>query len=177
MAIVLFALTAAPASGRPVPLRAPAGFTWKEIGSIKAAFLVPNGWHFREEEKPGAHDFFISELDNAKGGEFRTGLTVHVQTLKTESAPKRAATLLVTLTRDNQVQKTWQSQEGPLQLFGARMRVATEQPPSIEQVLVIGNGRTNALYLIIFESPEPLWTEAWKKGEVMLKDFRLDDDF
>jgi hypothetical protein len=40
----------------------------------------------------------------------------------------------------------------------------------------VGNSRTNTLYTIIFESPDLLWNDAWKKGEVMLKDFRLDDE-
>jgi len=51
-----------------------------------------------------------------------------------------------------------------------------DRPHLRGQVLAIGNVKTNTLYLIMFESPEALWDEAWKKGEVMLRDFRLDDE-
>jgi len=42
--------------------------------------------------------------------------------------------------------------------------------------LAFGNSRTNTLYLILFESPESSWNEAWSKGEVILESFLLDDE-
>ena len=29
----------------------PNGFSWKQVPQIKAAFVVPDGWHFLEETK------------------------------------------------------------------------------------------------------------------------------
>ena len=29
----------------------PEGFTWKKIDSVKAAFLIPDGWFFQEEKR------------------------------------------------------------------------------------------------------------------------------
>ena len=54
--------------------------------------------------------------------------------------------------------------------------MTVDPPIFIEHVLAIGNSRTNTLYFIQFESPEATWDEAWRKGEVMLKDFLLDDE-
>lgn len=47
----------------------------------------------------------------------------------------------------------------------------------ILHVLAIGNSRTNTLYLLMFESPGAGWKAAWSKGETMLKDFLLDDEY
>ena len=52
-----------------------------------------------------------------------------------------------------------------------------DSSPFTEQVLAIGNSRTDALYLIFFESPDAMWDDAWKTGEVMLKVFFLDDEY
>lgn len=171
---LLFLVAAGLLGQEPPP--APAGFAWKKIDSVKAAFLVPKGWHFMEETKDGAHAFFISQEDISKGGEFQTGLSVNVQKLKKDPAPDRAHLLIAQLAEGNELQHFWQDEEGVLKLFGARIRVTVDPPIFIEQVLAIGNSQTNTLYFIRFESPEATWDEAWRKGEVMLKDFLLDDE-
>ena len=67
---------------RQDPPPAPKGFAWKRIESVKATFLVPEGWHFKEETKDGTRAFFITKEDIHKNGTFEIGLSVNVQTLK-----------------------------------------------------------------------------------------------
>ena len=156
---LLVLLLAAPLAGEERP-PAPEGFSWKTIDSVKAAFLVPKGWHFLEETHGDTHSFFISEEDIGVVGEFRTGLTVNVQRLKRESATSYAKLFIENLSAIGKVQERWQSEEGVMRLYGARIHVTGDPPPFTEHVLAIGNGRTNTIYTIIFESPDLLWDQA-----------------
>ena len=158
------------------PPAPPEGFRWKQVESVKAAFLMPEGWFFKEEEAEGTHAFFISKERIAKGGEFATGLTVSVVKLK-EGALERAKTVIAQSAQLGEVQKLWEEENGALQLYGARIHVTKDPPAFTEHLLAIGNTRTNALYIVLFESPDASWDEAWKKGEVMLGNFLLDDEF
>jgi hypothetical protein len=43
-------------------------------------------------------------------------------------------------------------------------------------LLGIVNSKTNASYVVMFESPVDQWAQAWSKGEVILKTLALDGD-
>ena len=43
--------------------------------------------------------------------------------------------------------------------------------------LVLGNDKTGTLYLMVFESPERSWEEAWKKGRTIVDNVILDMAF
>jgi len=159
------------------PPAPPEGFRWKQVASVKAAFLMPEGWFFQEERKGDIRAFFISKENIAKGGEFATGLTVNVVKLKEGSVLERARTVIAQYAQLGEVQKLWEEENGALQLYGARIHVTKDPPLFTEHLLAIGNTRTNTLYIVLFESPDASWDEAWKKGEVMLGNFLLDDEF
>ena len=171
-AAILLASTALAADLPP----APDGFTWKRIDSVKAAFLVPAGWHFQEEASDGTRAFFITKEDIAKSGRYETGLSVNVQKLHKDSAPERAAETIAGLMAVGEVQDSFVNESGILKGYGCRVRRAESgRPALILHWLAIGNSRTNTIYLICFESPEASWKEAWEKGETILKYFQLDD--
>ena len=120
--------------------------------------------------------FFLSKESIAKGGQFQTGMTVNVLKLKKDPAPERAMKVIAEYARAGDVQKLWEAENGVLKLYGARIHVRADPPSFTEHLLAIGNSRTNTLYVIVFESPDATWDEAWKLGEVMLTDFLLDDE-
>ena len=37
----------------------PVGYTWKEIGDLQSAFLIPPGWHFKETRVKETLAYFI----------------------------------------------------------------------------------------------------------------------
>lgn len=74
--------------------KAPVGFTWQEVPELKAAFLKPEGWFFKQENKNGTLAYFITQEDLAKNGEFATGLTINVFHLKKDSAVERGKALI-----------------------------------------------------------------------------------
>lgn len=174
--LAAWSLAAAPVTAEELPA-APEGYRWKQVESVKAAFLIPEGWFFKEEENKGTHAFFISKESIAKGGDFATGLSVNVVKLKKDPVLERAKTVIAQYAQLGEVQKLWEEENGALQLYGARIHVTRDPPAFTEHLLAIGNTRTNTLYIVLFESPDESWDEAWKKGEVMLGNFLLDDEF
>ncbi len=179
IAAFALALLGAVANGEDPP-KAPEGFAWKKIDSVKATFLVPEGWHFKEERKDETRAFFITQEDIDRKGQFETGLTVNVSHLKEERAQDRATAIIAALAQNpgHELQDAWESETGVLKGIGGRIRrTETGHSPLLMNVLAVGNSRTNALYLIIFESPEANWKAAWSKGEPMMRLFVLDDAY
>src|SRR5262249_23086605 len=151
------------------PPKAPAGFGWKNVASIKAAFLIPDGWFFKEELRKDVRGIFISKENIDQSGRFQTGLTINVFKNK-KDAPARARQYIAEQANVGDVVNLWEAENGPLKLYGLRLHVTHDPPAFTEHVLAIGNSRTDTLYILMFESPDTSWDEAWKKGDVMLKD-------
>ncbi|MGE5278597.1 MAG: hypothetical protein ACM3SU_16530 [Acidobacteriota bacterium] len=173
--LLLLALSAA-LSGEDAP-PAPQGFSWKRLEPVKASFLMPDGWHFKQEEQQGTRAFFITLEDIDKSGSFETGLTVNVQKVQRDKAPGKAAQFIVGMMQGHQVLDQWAKEAGVMKIFGCRVRETEKgHPPLVIHVLALGNERTNTLYVVMFESPESSWDAAWAKGRVMLETFRLDDE-
>jgi hypothetical protein len=159
---------------------APGGFSWKKLDAIKAAFLIPNGWHFKAETHDTMRAYFLSAESIDEKGEFQTGLTLNVFHLRQDKAQERALGVLATYaqTPGNELLESWETGTGLLKGVGGRIRKVEEgYPPLMMVVVSIGNSKTNTLYVLIFESPETLWKQSWEKGEKMLDHFTLDDEY
>jgi hypothetical protein len=157
------------------PAPAPPGFQWKNVASIKAAFLVPDGWFFKEELRKDVRGIFITRESIDQAGKFETGLTINVFPHK-KDAPARARQFIAEQAVAGDVVNTWEKENGALKLYGVRLHVTRNPPAFTEHILAIGNDKTDTLYIFLFESPDKTWDEAWKKGEVILGNFRLDDE-
>ena len=157
---------------------APEGYSWQTLDPIHASFLLPSGWHFKAERVDKTLAYFLSEEDIDVKGEFETGLTLNI--VHADDARKKAIATLAMLaqTPGNEVQDAWETQTGVRKGMGVRIRKTEKgSDPLVMVVLAIANTKTNALYLLIFESPEARWKKAWDKGEKMLKLFVLDDEY
>lgn len=158
---------------------APNGFSWKRIEKIKGAFLIPNGWHFKEEAKGNTLAYFFAEEDIDKKGQFETGLTVNVlRNLQSVVASEQAEEIISSMIRENQRIESWGMKLGTFKGYGCRVRNTTRQDriPTIIHALAIGNTKTNTLYILIFESTESKWKAAWEKGKFIMEGFALDDE-
>jgi hypothetical protein len=176
--VALMTLAAMPLVAEEPP-PAPEGFAWKKMDSVKASFLVPKGWYFKEEVHEGTRAFFITQEDIDAKGVFETGLTINVMKLEKTPAQVYAAAFIGRLAEEYAPRgAAWQTESGVLKGFGCRVRKAEKgSPPLIMHDMAIGNSRTNTLYLLFFESPEASWERAWSKGEQILKLFLLDDEY
>lgn len=153
----------------------PSGFTWQEIPELKAAFLKPNSWFFKQENSKGTIAYFITQEDLSKSGEFATGLTVNVFHLKDNSAVARGKAMIDQMASQHHV-KTEARAFGPFQEFACDLK-DTDASGTIEmRALTIANPKTNTLYLFIFESPVSTWEAAWKLGQQMMDMLAIDDE-
>lgn len=155
--------------------KAPSGFTWQEVPELKAAFLKPAGWFFKQESSKGTLAYFITQEDLAKNGEFTTGLTINVFRLKNDSAVEHGKAMIDQMAAQHHV-KTWNSAIGPFQEFGCDLKDTDASGTVVMHALTVANPKTNTLYLFIFESPMASWDTAWKLGQQIMDTLAIDDD-
>jgi hypothetical protein len=148
----------------------PAGFMWQQVPELKAAFLRPDGWFFKQEEQKGTVAYFISKESIEKDGGFNTGLTVNVFRGLKEPAVGHAEAFIGQIASQMHGEK-WERTVGPFQEFGCD--AADSQ--SVMRYLAIANPKTNTLYLFIFESPVSDWDSAWKLGKQIMDNLAIDD--
>jgi hypothetical protein len=155
--------------------KAPSGFSWQEVPELKAAFLKPNGWFFKQESSKGTLAYFITQEDLAKNGEFSTGLTMNIFHFKQDSAVDHGKALIDRMAAQHHV-KTWSRLVGPFQEFGCELNDTDASGTIRMHALTVANPKTNTLYLFIFESPLANWDAAWKLGQQIMDALAIDDE-
>ena len=159
----------------------PEGFTWQILPEIKAAFLLPNGWHYRAEDRSGTQAYFLTQQDIATDGAFTTGLSINA----VKDLPERANMSAVQYAEAHaglvpempgaEVQRTWGGVQGPLHSFGVRYRSSRPDGSAVVLHQVnVGNEETGTLYVLLFEAPEAEWETAWESGERVMSFYMLD---
>ena len=175
-AISLSLLLAATVQAMELP-GPPLGFSWREAPEIKAAFLMPNGWHFKRDAQGKTLAFFITQEAIDKEGRFNTGLTINVfRNAKQGTAVEYAKAFIGRIAADKHAGEVWARQFGPLSSFGCRFKGATANGTPIVHMLMVANPKTGTLYLFIFEAPDAHWNDAWAKGEKILDFLAVDDE-
>ncbi|WP_210519072.1 hypothetical protein [Hymenobacter terricola] len=180
--LALLLLKPAAAQRYNVPLAAPpAGFAWQALPDGKAAALLPAGWYYRAEGRKGAPTYYLTQEPIGESGEFVTGLSLQVVRKATahtkRPAPEYAELLMLRMGfgRSQQVLEKATAVEGPWHKWTVRYRDAPpDADPRTVYQLALANAKTDTLYLLTFESPENDWPEAWKLGEVMVRELVLD---
>lgn len=160
---------------------APMGFHWQPLPEVKATLLLPYTWNYKAETSRDAQAYFLTREKIVPGKLFQTGLSLNVVRqikIKSKQAAGEYAQAFSTRTghgAGQQVLGQENKTQGPLRLFGVRYRAANGAAgPKIIQQWAIANTTTDTFYLLIFESPEKDWPQAWKLGEEMIKQLRLD---
>lgn len=159
----------------------PVGFRWQLLPEINGALLLPYTWSYKTETSRDAQAYFLTREKIVGNSQFQTGLTLNVvRRMTTKSRQSAGAYAQAFSARTGrgagqQVLSQETKTQGPLRLFGVRYRVANGAAgPKIIQQWAIANGKTDTFYLLLFESPEKDWTQAWKLGAEMIRQIRLD---
>jgi hypothetical protein len=160
---------------------APAGFTWQPLPASKAAALLPAGWHYRAAGEKNAPTYYLTQEEIGENNEFQTGMSLQVvrkAKAKTGRPAPEYAELLMMRTGfgagKKQLEKTAVA-DGPFYKRTVRYRDAPpEAEPQVVYQLALTNAKTDTLYLLTFESSEKDWPEAWKLGEMMVRELVLD---
>lgn len=160
---------------------APMGFHWQPLPEVKATLLLPYTWSYKAETSRDAQAYFLTREKIVPGKLFKTGLSLNVvRQIKAKSKQPAQAYAQSFSARTGrgagqQVLSQETKTQGPLRLYGVRYRVASGPAgPKIIQQWAIANTATDTFYLLLFESPEKEWAQAWKLGEEMIKQLRLD---
>jgi len=180
LGVAMMLVLSLPVASAPNLPAAPDGFSWKRLDEIHASFLLPANWYIKSEASGGTLAYFLSLEKIKKGGRFETGLTINVfKNLKHKNAVAYAEAYVDEAAKQFEAIRRWNLNVGAFHGFGVITRQPShdEVPPLVIAYLVIGNDRTNTLYLMWFESRESTWEASWTKGEKMLQGFSLDDEF
>jgi len=159
----------------------PTGFTWQPLPESKAAVLLPAGWYYRAAGEKGAPTYYLTKEEIGESNEFQTGLSLQVvrkAKAKTGRPAPEYAELLMMRTGFGQGKQQLEKSsvaDGPFYKRTVRYRDAPpEAEPQVVYQMALANAKTDTLYLLTFESPEKDWAEAWKLGEVMVRELVLD---
>lgn len=162
---------------------APEGYTWKKCEAIRASFLMPTGWFFKEEGKGDTKAYFISKESIDSQGMFKTGFSVNV----IKNADLKVEIPLLEYTKQTiealklfgEVWGINQAGDGVyLKGYGAYLKSRSEEIGSVVQYqLMLENEKTKTLYIIVFESLESEWSDAWKIGETIINNLALETDY
>jgi hypothetical protein len=159
----------------------PAGFRWQPLPESKAAALLPTGWYYRAEGEKSAPTYYLTQEELGETGEYQTGLSLQVvrkTKTKTRHAAPEYAELLMMRTGFGSGQRQLEKAsaiEGAWHKRTVRYRDAPpDAEPRVVYQMALANAKTDTLYLLTFESPEKDWPEAWRLGEVMVRELVLD---
>ncbi len=153
--------------------QAPKGFQWEQATKIKAAFLKPDGWFFRVEEKPKTIAYFVSREDSHVG-KFRVGLTVNVNRVTSGNGVEYARKILTEFPRSpgKKLHRSWEINDAGLSGGGCEV----EFDDIVMQVVILANPRTGLVYINTFEAPKAEWAEAWRVGQEIMSHLVFDPD-
>lgn len=150
----------------------PSGFQWQWCEEIRAAFLRPDGWYFKQGKQKETIGVFITkekiEGDTAK---FRTGLTVNVIPGVGKKSGGKASDYafnyvrLATTEKQNVISLQEPTDRGRVKTCGYRIR----KDGTIVHALLIADDVADKLYLVMFESPEAEFDDAWQTGQTIMK--------
>lgn len=178
---LLLAQPVAAQTPRKTSIAPPVGFRWQLLPEVNGALLLPYAWNYKAETGRDGQAYFLTREKIVGNGQFKTGLSLNVvrqMTVRTKQSAGAYAQAFSARTgrgAGQQVLSQETKTQGPLRLFGVRYRVATGAAgPKIIQQWAIANGTTDTFYLLLFESPEQDWPQAWKLGEEMIRQLRLD---
>jgi len=154
----------------------PEGYSWKKLEGIKAAILMPSGWHYKKEPEKAA--YFLTKEDIEKEGRYKTGLTIQALQVKEAGAAKEFAKSMIAVysQKNNRLIRSWETTKGIYKNYGWQSKVSLpENEATIVYGLLITNTKTNTIYYCLYESYESTWEEAWKTGEKMIQTMILND--
>lgn len=159
------------------PPQPPDGYVVKSLDAVRGTLPIPQEWHWKVQQTPQAMNYYATKEDIDLGMGFKTGMTIWVVSprvgIEAASFGKEWAEGLV---RHGTLIDSASNSTPPFVSFAYRIRNTTspDQIPLIIQHTSIANTNTRTVYLIVFESPEADWENAWAIGRTMMSGLVLD---
>jgi hypothetical protein len=166
-------IAAVAAAAAPLP-KAPEGYAWHEVPAIHASFLVPKGWHFREQSENEALTLYITQDAFTPPEKFEVGASINVFR-RDPAAGARIKRMLEKLASAHAVELHRGSSGGPFTTLACQFESPREgKEPVRTHVMGIANAETDTVYLVFFESPASQWDATWTKGRTILGKLALE---
>jgi len=173
LSVMLLSALLVPVSFAKDRVSAPEGFTWQEIPELKMAFLKPADWFFKRNDLHGHPAFYISKENIDSEGQFRAGFSVIVY-FKKKPAVEYAKKQVDRFAKKDHGDR-WEREVGSFKEFGFQATHMYRDGAGKARMLMVANPKTNTVYWVVFESPEPDWDVAWKTGETIVNSLVLDE--
>ncbi len=164
--------------GRAIELpEAPPGYSWRQVGELKAAFLVPGGWRFAPDRTANRVTFHIT----APGDSDRAGLTIVAVPGPEEGeggvVPSRLISALYNEIRKHRgFERAQAAAQGPFKTIRFQYRDPSDAPRFREYSLLVANDRTGTFYVLVFRAPLESWDEQWRTVAPVFDAIVLDDE-
>jgi len=160
---------------------APPGFHWQPLPEARAALLLPDGWYFSPDIQKTSLTYYLTPDPIGESGQYQAGLSLHVvrRAKKYTRLPAPAyierLMLRAGFGRGQRQQEQGSRAEGAFSFRWVRYHEALpDAEPRMVYQLALANGKTDTLYLLVFEGPEKEWSELWPLGQVMVRELTLD---
>jgi predicted Zn-dependent protease len=163
---------APPRVGLSLP-KPPAGYAWRPVEELRGAVLVPDGWHYLKDLKPGTVAVFVTQQKIGAQG-YETGVALNAY-VGNPSAPARVKQILDRMAADHAT-KLAAGSKGFFATLQCEYDSPREKGLEAVHMIVLGihNTRTNATYLLTFESPLSEWRAAWTRAQPIFSMLALD---
>jgi len=175
------------------------GYSWVTCEGMKAKFLKPDGWYFKEDKVYETNTCFITKEQIAwplPTSEYETGLTVSA----TPNIPQKTGQPVSEFAFDfiNQAESWISDHFGSNRNISQQSEVTTaslsnsggnfngtsyrrfitvDNPATKVVLIVTTNDSTGTMYTMLFESPELKWEENKETGEQITTIHTLDNTF
>jgi Sel1 repeat len=148
------------------------GYEWLEIKSLGFSLLRPTGWFYKEVDKNGTINAFMTRENIDDKGSFQTGLTIHgIPNVQDPIAAARG--YVIRLKSKTEAL----SEPGETKAAGrtfVRFMYRFKDKPIQMALQVIGDPQTKRVVIMSFEAPSDSWADAWKQGEPIMGLIRFD---
>lgn len=158
------------------------GFHVERLEPIQASIQIPDGWHFRSEQKNDTTAFFVTREPLDTAATFKIGLTINCVRHVTDKAHVKPSKYIDAFTRlmdtKESITNPRTNNQGPFNMIWFDVDLPNEGRNATHvKYFLIANDTTDTMYIMLFEAPQSEWTEAYEKGVVMLKNIVLDVTF
>lgn len=159
----------------------PAGFHWQPLPEARAALLLPDGWYFKPDIQKTSLTYYLTQEAIGESGQYQAGLSLHIVRHARKFTRLPAPTYAERLMMRAGFGRGQQQLEQSATTAGAISRRAVcyrealpDAEPRMVYQLALANGKTDTLYLLVFEGLEKEWPELWPLGEVMVREWVVD---
>ncbi len=154
----------------------PNGYSWEKLDAISGYILKPDGWFFNAEKNANTYAYFITKEDFTKdpNGMFVTGFSLNVFT---NMGKTNAVDYAISMANELKGQGGLVFiQDHEFSNFKGKMLRVKKNGKTIHYD-ILGNTKTNKLYLAYFESSNSKWSKNEEFGKVIMNNLGFNPNF